>query len=365
MADDFSEIVKRILASRVGTICSNPECRVPTSGPQDDPSKAVNIGVAAHITASSLGGPRYAPSLSPAERSAAENGIWLCQNCAKLVDNDIARFTVDVLNGWKSVAESEARNRLGKMPSIGSELGIAIPSFVFVFGAPLGDNDSAVWVMMLKHYGPKPARNCKIAFFDNDRKKIEHEWLLKNPRAPFLPSGMFEDSQTSLYVPEAGREESIGSFNWRPLDPDRQHYTVSLSCRDGFFVQKWDVTRVDGILRSRVVIERGPQWVEENPTLDPLVFECKDPEFVNTDLLTEVPTRPPKEVHPGWKPNHKFEVPVAIVDPNGHIQVISAVKLPDGSTRTDFGCWNILTRHFGDNPNTERSAHWSKHESLT
>ena len=51
MGDDFSDATKRVLASRVGTLCSNPFCRALTSGPQDDPKKAVNIGVAAHITA--------------------------------------------------------------------------------------------------------------------------------------------------------------------------------------------------------------------------------------------------------------------------------------------------------------------------
>ena len=35
------------------------------------------------------------------------------------------------------------------------------PSFVFVIGAPLGANDSASWVMFLKHFGPSPAYNCK------------------------------------------------------------------------------------------------------------------------------------------------------------------------------------------------------------
>ena len=36
------------------------------------------------------------------------------------------------------------------------------PSLVFVFGAPLGDNDSALWIMMLKHYGPWSAHNCDM-----------------------------------------------------------------------------------------------------------------------------------------------------------------------------------------------------------
>jgi hypothetical protein len=75
MADDFPESVKRVLASRAGSLCSRPECRAWTSGPQDDPGKALNVGVAAHITAASPGGPRYDPGLLPEQRSAAENGI--------------------------------------------------------------------------------------------------------------------------------------------------------------------------------------------------------------------------------------------------------------------------------------------------
>jgi hypothetical protein len=114
MSDDFSEQVKRALAARAGNLCSNPECRALTSGPQDDPSKSVNLGVAAHITAASPGGPRYDPGLSPEERRSAENGIWLCQNCAKLVDNEPVRFTVGMLKKWKEDAEAEARNRVGK-----------------------------------------------------------------------------------------------------------------------------------------------------------------------------------------------------------------------------------------------------------
>jgi hypothetical protein len=43
MSDDFPEPVKRILAARAGHLCSNPECRVFTNGPQEDPAKAVNV----------------------------------------------------------------------------------------------------------------------------------------------------------------------------------------------------------------------------------------------------------------------------------------------------------------------------------
>jgi hypothetical protein len=225
------------------------------------------------------------------------------------------------------------------------------PSFLFVFGAPLGDNNSATWVMMLKHYGPGPAHNCEIGFFDDDRKNIEHEWLVGHPNIPFPPPGLAGKSQEHRHVVEAGPEGASGSFNWSPLDPDRQHYTVSISCRDGVFVEKWEVSRVEGILRSRITIERGPQWIENNPGRDPAILKLEDPEFIGSPLATKLPIAAAgRVVHPGWKPSYKFDVPVAIIDSNGNIHVMSAVKQADGSTRNDFGSWNILTRHFGDEP---------------
>src|SRR5262245_10988469 len=95
--DDFTEPTKDELAKRVAGRCSRPQCRAQTSGPRTNPDKSVNIGVAAHITAASKGGPRYDKRLSSEERKAAANGIWLCQNCAKLIDNDPDCYTVDLL----------------------------------------------------------------------------------------------------------------------------------------------------------------------------------------------------------------------------------------------------------------------------
>lgn len=113
MRDDFTEEVKRILADRVGYHCSNPDCNALTAGPREHDVKAVNLGVAAHITAASPGGPRYNPNLTPEERRYPDNGIWLCQNHAKHIDNDPARFSEPLLRAWKTVAEDRARSSLG------------------------------------------------------------------------------------------------------------------------------------------------------------------------------------------------------------------------------------------------------------
>jgi hypothetical protein len=75
--------------------------RATDSGPGLNEDRTVNIGIAAHITAASEGGPRYDGTLTTEARKSAENGIWLCQICAKLIDSDIDRFTADVLRGWK------------------------------------------------------------------------------------------------------------------------------------------------------------------------------------------------------------------------------------------------------------------------
>lgn len=108
--DDFDKRTKDTLAKRAGFVCSNPQCRRATSGPHSDPTGTVNIGVAAHITAASPGGPRFDSGLTPAERRQITNGIWLCQSCAKLVDTDVGTFTVGILTQWKAAAEQHARN---------------------------------------------------------------------------------------------------------------------------------------------------------------------------------------------------------------------------------------------------------------
>src|SRR5580658_2193421 len=99
--DDFSNATKEILAKRAGQICSNPECRRATSGPHVEEDKAVNVGVAAHISAAAPGGPRFKHDISREDRSAIANGIWLCQTCAKLVDSDIRSYPLELLIIWK------------------------------------------------------------------------------------------------------------------------------------------------------------------------------------------------------------------------------------------------------------------------
>lgn len=79
----------------------------------------MNIGVAAHITAAAPGGKRFDSALTPDERCKTENGIWLCQNCAKLIDSDDVKFSVGLLLEWKTTAESDVQKSIRSNSSLG------------------------------------------------------------------------------------------------------------------------------------------------------------------------------------------------------------------------------------------------------
>ena len=109
MRDDFKNETKNTMALRVGLKCSNPDCRRQTSGPRTESDMSVSIGVAAHIHAASPGGARYDEHMLSTERSDIKNGIWLCQTCSKIIDNDPQRFPAKLLFQWKADAEQIAR----------------------------------------------------------------------------------------------------------------------------------------------------------------------------------------------------------------------------------------------------------------
>jgi hypothetical protein len=144
LRDDFSPKVKTIVAKRVGYLCSNPNCRRPTTGPHSDGGKSTSIGVAAHITAASSGGPRYASEITAETRSSGENAIWLCQSCAKVVDNDPKVYTKDTIVAWKHGAETAALMEI-RQPRVKNPMELSVtgcfqltplPSNVFEFLGP-------------------------------------------------------------------------------------------------------------------------------------------------------------------------------------------------------------------------------------
>jgi hypothetical protein len=100
--DDFSPATLRALAQQAGYLCSHPNCRQLTIGPSEDRKSGVTmVGVGAHISAASAGGPRFNPALTRDERANEANGIWLCQLHAKFIDDNPGKYTAEDLLRWK------------------------------------------------------------------------------------------------------------------------------------------------------------------------------------------------------------------------------------------------------------------------
>ena len=111
--DDFTESTIRKAAQRVGYRCSFPKCRTATVGPSlEDDEKIALTGVGAHICAAAEGGPRYDPAMTREERRGINNCIWMCQTHARLIDRDVTKYTVEILQRWKTEAEQAAAESL-------------------------------------------------------------------------------------------------------------------------------------------------------------------------------------------------------------------------------------------------------------
>lgn len=130
--DEFSAKTIDIIRKRASFICSNPDCRALTLSPSaEDQTKTIYIGVAAHITAASEGGPRFDPSLTPQQRSSVDNGIFLCSSCATMIDkNDGLDFSVELLRSWRKDHLNWVSNNLNKRVSLFDEK-MTIPNCVF------------------------------------------------------------------------------------------------------------------------------------------------------------------------------------------------------------------------------------------
>jgi hypothetical protein len=114
--DDFDKKIVDAIGKRASFICSNPDCRSMTLCPSaEDESKFIYVGKAAHITAAAEGGPRYDSGLTPEQRKSTNNGIFLCSNCADMIDkNNGIDFSVDQLMLWKREHEEWVVKNLNK-----------------------------------------------------------------------------------------------------------------------------------------------------------------------------------------------------------------------------------------------------------
>ena len=101
------------LAKRASYLCSNPDCQAPTVGPNSDAQKSTIIGEAAHIHDANMGSARYEPLLAEPMVSEITNGIWLCRNCHREVDQNPELYSGELLHKWRLKHEENVTFRLG------------------------------------------------------------------------------------------------------------------------------------------------------------------------------------------------------------------------------------------------------------
>lgn len=115
--DDFTPRTRIKIGRRAGWRCSYLSCGRETDGATSDGRGEISIGVAAHICAAAPGGPRYDVDQTSEARRSADNGIWMCEDHANIIDFDDPRYTVELLRQWKAQAQVASWRRVLREPA--------------------------------------------------------------------------------------------------------------------------------------------------------------------------------------------------------------------------------------------------------
>ena len=101
---NISNEVMRLLYAHSGNRCAYPDCTNPIF--EDDGQLT---GECCHIKAFSPGGPRYDALQTDDERNEEENLMLMCSRHHAIVDKNVDRYTVDVLQEYKRNHEDRYR----------------------------------------------------------------------------------------------------------------------------------------------------------------------------------------------------------------------------------------------------------------
>jgi hypothetical protein len=118
-SNKFSPTVANEIARTAMYVCSNPEC-LRLTGFETSEGSPRAIAEAAHISSASASGPPRVGVVNrpgtqiPVDLSSSANGVWLCRNCHKLIDADVAQYPSALLQDWKKSHTVRLRALVGK-----------------------------------------------------------------------------------------------------------------------------------------------------------------------------------------------------------------------------------------------------------
>lgn len=102
MSDRISSKVQKILCTRSGNRCANPECRKILVVDKTDSDIESLVAQMAHIAGEKEGSPRYDNTMTTKERNSYANLIFVCGNCHKMIDDQPNTYTVEKLHEMKT-----------------------------------------------------------------------------------------------------------------------------------------------------------------------------------------------------------------------------------------------------------------------
>lgn len=299
---NFTKGTQRLIAERAGYKCSFPNCQLTTSGPGADGAHSSRNGIAAHIYSASPGGPRGRGGLTGEEIAKPDNGIWLCSNHAKLIDeNGGAGFSPETLLSYKALHEDRVRKELfGLCPLVGwlheirvSAGALFAPDQVFrlaklnLFYGGNGTGKSALvdWII-----GTFDQSSSKFARWQRDgRKTISLQITYLNPNPLNISLVSEGDHSSSISIdgisypfnplpikficpgePNKAKDDidllsqalGLQIFNWEPLVEEFAHLqtkrrrSLKMKCRGKERIVEVSMDGMEGC-RSLGVISRG------------------------------------------------------------------------------------------------------------
>jgi hypothetical protein len=285
--DDFSSKTIEILKQRAAFICSNPICKKMTVAPADSADdKVVYNGRAAHICAASPQGPRYDVTMTPEQRSDIKNAIFLCANCADIIDdNNGADYPAETLREWKSAHETWIKGNLnqtaststteavrGMIQQMRDEI-IGGDSFGTIFPLSIRDGNDDAYILYFQNKGAYPMSDITIRIWNPDDLKAENR---PDGRARLEDMKYYQTFDVGNIASGGGK--SVGQ-HFSLTEQEYWKRNFSINAKNGMFSGMLRILKLEGKIATAVRINT----VTDGKTPYKILLEEISPELPRND----------------------------------------------------------------------------------
>ncbi len=196
---------QKALAITSGNLCAFPDCNRSLIREEANGASVI-IGEIAHIVGDSRQGPRGRSSLTDTERNKADNLLYLCESCHKLIDKHPMVYSVGVLRQIKRDHEERIKTLSGRtadpppLPRVSEQLHCtllrvsALPAHVFA--APCAFTERQERDVASRIIYPKASDEC-VPFLLRDKKL----YSFHDPKISQSPFSTLVDCRKTEAIP--------------------------------------------------------------------------------------------------------------------------------------------------------------------